>query len=147
MKLALFFVVACSVAVTAADHKWQRGVWRDVQSSTQATTSMSIPIGGTPSSVVAGVTIPGTAPTYMSFAIPVNTECVTIDGPDALRYVACWQRHFAKLIVNDPIDFAVEGSSLFVRGDKKNEAFKLKTVKIIRLLATQAEPNDERLAR
>lgn len=133
MKLTLVLLLVALAPLSAADHVWQHGTWRDVQHSSDNGGSLTVPIGGTPPTVIAGVAVGGTAPTYLSFPMTVNTECVTIDSPDRIRYEACWQRRFKHVIVNDPIDFAVEGEKLFVRGDKKGESFRLAIVKATRL--------------
>lgn len=123
-------------SVWAADHAWQHGVLRDLQFSSSAGGAISLPIGGTPATTVAGVTIPGTAPTYLSIPTTDEQQYVTIDGPDGLRYIARWRRRLKSLIINDPIEFVVEGESLFVKGSKPGDAFKLRMVSTTRLPPT-----------
>jgi hypothetical protein len=121
------------VSFSPPRHQWLKGKLRDVQLSSDGAVGVSIPVGGTPPSTVAGVTIPGTAPTYINVSEDSTAQILTIDGPDGLRYVARSNRHLEGLIVNDPIDFAVEGRFLFVRGVKKGKEYKLLLTKTIRL--------------
>ena len=134
--LALLLVTALAgpaTTISASEHQWQGGIWRDIQQVTQDGGAISIPVGGLQPYTVNGITVPGAPPTYISIPTAAQTEYVTIDGPAGLRYVAAWRRHFTGVIVNDPIDFAVEGQHLYVRGTKAGQAHKLTIVKIIRL--------------
>ncbi len=79
------------------------------------------------------VILPGTAPTYFSIPISSEWQYITIEGSDGLRYVGRWQRKFRNIIINDPMEFTVEGRWLFVHGLKPNEAFRLELVSTTRL--------------
>lgn len=118
MTKVMIFALACVVmssAVIAKDRHWQKGVWRDVQPVTVHNGSVSVPIGNT------------------FFSLPLNdaTDVFTIDGPDGLQYVATYHRHLQGIIVNDPMEFAVEGKYVYVRlaGNEK----RLTLAKTIRL--------------
>lgn len=120
--------------LSGAERQWQHGVLRDLQIVTGAGTSVSIPIGGSAPTVVAGVPIGGSAPMYVSAPVNEEWQYVTIDGPNGLRYVARWHQKLGATIINDPIAFAVEDGFVYVKGDKNAESKKrLRLVSTTRL--------------
>lgn len=120
--------------LAGAERHWQQGVLRDLQLVPENGGAISVPVGGTAPTTVAGVTIQGTAPTYLSFPMSGELQYVTIDGPGGLRYVARWPLRLTATIINDPIDFAVEGDYVYVKGDKHAESKKrLRLVSTTRL--------------
>lgn len=141
MKFAHWSIVTlvlCELAVgtlAAKNRAWQTGHWRDSQIQVSDGGAISIPIGGTPPSTVAGVTMPGTAPMYFSFPMTGTVQIVTVEGADGLLYVA--SRPITRawpVIVNDPITFAIEWDRLYTQGngaDPKKE-FWFQIVKRIR---------------
>ena len=136
--LIVLVLLLASCPVFAADHVWQQGLLRDLHVGSAADGALSVPIGGTPPSTVAGVTIPGTAPTYVSVPITDEQQYVTIDGPDGLRYVARTRprlihKGVGPSIINDPITVAVEGTHLYVLGQKPGQVHKLSLVSTTRL--------------
>jgi len=111
-------VLVGSVALLAKDRPWQQGHWRDSELQTVSGGTLSIPIGGTPPSTVAGVTIAGTAPTYLSIPTTGTVQVVQIDGDDGMTYIAV--RPVSRpwpVIVNDPITFAIENDRLYTKGN------------------------------
>ena len=135
-KVRVSFVVALALIsqfVAAADHAWQSGTLREVRVGSTDGGAVSIPIGGTPPTTVAGVTIAGTAPMYLSFPMTAETEFFTIDGPSGMRYVARSNRHLKGFVINDPIDFTVERDNVFVRGPKPSQSTRLWLVSTTRL--------------
>jgi hypothetical protein len=113
-------LVVCSgiIVVTAKERTWQIGHWRDSQLESQNGGAVSIPIGGTAPTTVAGVTIQGTAPTYISIPVTGTVQIVTVEGPDNMVYVASRAVGRAwPVIVNDEIIFAVEGDRLYTKGN------------------------------
>lgn len=115
------WLVACSVVampVSAKERQWLKGTWRDIQAVTVNNGTVSLPTG-------LGV--------YINLPLNDATEVVTIDGPNGLQYIATADRHLVGVIVNDPLDFFVDGSRLYIPGDKKGKEYKLTIVKVIRL--------------
>jgi hypothetical protein len=108
----------------AAERRWQPGVLRDVQIVTGAGAAVSIPLGGSASTMVAGVPVGGAAPFYVSVPIGEEWQYVTIDGQDGLRYMARWHQRLEHAVVNAPILFAVDGVIVYVKGDRQAEAKK-----------------------
>jgi hypothetical protein len=133
-RTALVLVVlVTATSAWAGGHAWQRGIWRDIHSVTASSSTLTLPVTpGVPSTTVAGVALPGVPPSYMSLPVDDVVEVVTIDGTDGIRYVAQWRRHFTSAVINDPVDYAVEGDSLIVRAIKGKD-FKLRIVTRIRL--------------
>jgi hypothetical protein len=113
-------------------HVWQPGIWRDIRVVSGTPGAMTLPVGGSPPVTIGNTTVPGTAPMYLTVPIDDKAEYVTIDGPDRLRYVARWRKRFKGVIINDPVEFSLEGDHLFIRGSK-GEALKLELVSTIRL--------------
>ena len=129
-------LLVCGLVVSAAaEPAWQTGVLRDVQLRTGDTSTVNIPVGGTPPTTVAGVTIPGTAPIYIGAASTNEWQVLTIDvAADHMRYVARTLVHLTHIIINDPIEFALDGKYLVVRETTpKKKTYKLTVVSRERL--------------
>lgn len=131
--ISLVVVLALGLPIAAADHAWQSGTLREVRVGSTGGGAVSVPIGGTPPTTVSGVTFPGVAPTYISIPMTAELEFLTIDGPNGMRYVARSPRHLKGFIINDPLDFTIEGDNVFVRGPKPNQSTKLRLVSTTRL--------------
>lgn len=124
-----------AVHVVAADRQWQRGYWRDSELQTVQAGSVTIPIGGTPPTTVAGVTVQGTPPTLLTFPSSGTVQAVVIDGDDGITYTAVRQVRAAwPVVVNDEITFAVDGERLYTKDSGKpgTKEFWFKIVKRVR---------------
>jgi hypothetical protein len=123
----------------SADHVWQRGTWRGLQSTTTVSGgAISLPVGGTPPTTMIGalgipITTPGTPATYITIPTTGADHHYAVDGPDGFRYVARTPREFATVIVNDPIEFSVEGKTLYLKGAKPKDVYRLTLVSTTRL--------------
>lgn len=134
--LAVLFCYCSMISIVSAkdDHHWQQGILQSMHVATEDGGSISIPVGGTPATKIGNITMPGTAPTYFSIPMSGLIECVAIDGMDGLRYTGCWYRHLPNLIINDPIDFAVDDKNLFIRDPQSKKTFKLSRATTMRLI-------------
>lgn len=113
--LAAWLVLGAS-SVQAADRLWQQGIWRDQR-----------PAGDPNAAVfVEGVMIP----------IADQSEFLTIDA-EGLRYTVKSNRHRTGDIVNDPMEFQIDGESVYIRGPKPTESYKLRLV-----TRTRIAPNE-----
>ena len=138
-----FSLLACclagyTAAIRAADHVWQQGIWRGVQTTTVSPGEIIYPVGGTAPSTVPGalgvpVTTPGTAATAARVPLVGEDHFYVIDGPVGLRYVARTRQVLTNIIVDAPIDFVVEGRGVFIKGLKPKQAYKLALISTTRL--------------
>ena len=129
----LVSVFFSSPSAEAKDHAWQRGVLRDLQLATQAGAAISLPVGGTPPVTTGSVAVPGVAPTYLSIPIADELQYVTIDGPSALRYYRSMRTPIHESHHQRPIEFAVEGQRVYVKGIKGGQVHELELVSTTRL--------------
>ncbi len=99
-SIIISFLLFASVAsLDAHDRQWQSGIWRDASEETRVGAFM--PIGAS------------TIPLDQTF------QTITIDGLDGLTDVAKFpvglMGHRLPVVINDPVQFAVEKDWLFVQ--------------------------------
>lgn len=99
MKILLLAFVLVASPLCAADRLWQHGTWRDQRPAGDPATMYNIPIG------------------TQSFSFPLvsTAEFLVIEGADGMLYTAKTNSHRKGIIVNDPVEFAIDGEKLVVR--------------------------------